>query len=99
MPTRLSNVVEGRRAVRVYDATPIPEEVMRECLRLALLAPEFLQPANLGVLSGCVLPIRKRSLVEVLFGPACCENRAGAGGGGGSAGSLARNECLDVGQI
>ena len=33
------NVVEGRRAVRVYDATPIPEEVMRECLRLALLAP------------------------------------------------------------
>jgi len=32
-------VVEGRRAVRIYDATPIPEEVMRECLRLALLAP------------------------------------------------------------
>ena len=32
-------VVEGRRSVRVYDSTHIPEEVMRECLRLALLAP------------------------------------------------------------
>ena len=32
-------VVESRRSVRVYDQTPIPESVMRECLRLSLLAP------------------------------------------------------------
>ena len=32
-------VVESRRSVRVYDQTPIPEGVMRECLRLSLLAP------------------------------------------------------------
>ncbi|MGE0528302.1 MAG: nitroreductase family protein [Bdellovibrionales bacterium] len=39
-------VVESRRSVRVYDGTPIPETVMRECLRLALLAPNSsnLQP-------------------------------------------------------
>ena len=33
------NVVESRRSVRVFDDTKIPEKVMRECLRLALLAP------------------------------------------------------------
>ena len=71
---------------------------MRECLRLALLAPEFLQFANLGILLG-TNPREESGAGEVLFGPACCENRAGVGGGGGSAGSLARNECLDVGQI
>jgi nitroreductase len=32
-------VVESRRSVRVYTDDPIPEAVMRECLRLALLAP------------------------------------------------------------
>jgi len=32
-------VVESRRSVRVYDETTIPESIMRECLRLALLAP------------------------------------------------------------
>ena len=33
------NVVESRRSVRIFDDTKIPEKVMRECLRLALLAP------------------------------------------------------------
>ena len=39
-------VVESRRSIRVYDGTPIPENVTRECLRLALLAPNSsnLQP-------------------------------------------------------
>lgn len=39
-------VVESRRSIRVYDSTPIPEAVTRECLRLALLAPNSsnLQP-------------------------------------------------------
>lgn len=32
-------VVHSRRSIRVYDPTPIPESVMRECLELALLAP------------------------------------------------------------
>lgn len=32
-------VVNSRRSIRVYDATPIPESVMRECLDIALLAP------------------------------------------------------------
>ena len=33
------NVVESRRSVSVFDDTKIPEKIMRECLRLALLAP------------------------------------------------------------
>ncbi|MBT7488998.1 MAG: nitroreductase family protein, partial [Flavobacteriales bacterium] len=28
-------IVENRRSVRVYDDSPIPESVMKECLRLA----------------------------------------------------------------
>lgn len=32
-------IVENRRSVRVYDDSPIPEAVMKECLRLAFLAP------------------------------------------------------------
>lgn len=34
-----TDVVESRRSVRVFTDEPIPEDVMRECLRLALLAP------------------------------------------------------------
>lgn len=34
-----TDVVESRRSVRIFTSDPIPEEVMRECLRLALLAP------------------------------------------------------------
>ena len=32
-------VVESRRSVRIFTEDAIPDEVMRECLRLALLAP------------------------------------------------------------
>ena len=41
-PTDSANfarVVRNRRSVRVYDGTPVPESVMRQCLELALLAP------------------------------------------------------------
>ena len=31
--------VQGRRAIRMFDGAPIPEEVMRDCLRDAILAP------------------------------------------------------------
>ena len=34
-----AKVVRNRRSVRLYDDTPVPESVMRECLELALLAP------------------------------------------------------------
>lgn len=39
-------IVENRRSVRVYDGSPIPESVVRDCLDLALLAPNSsnLQP-------------------------------------------------------
>jgi len=32
-------VVRSRRSTRVYDDTPVPEDVMRKCLELATLAP------------------------------------------------------------
>jgi len=31
--------LHGRRSIREYDGNPIPEEVMRDCLRDAILAP------------------------------------------------------------
>ncbi|OFZ56702.1 MAG: nitroreductase [Bdellovibrionales bacterium RIFOXYC1_FULL_54_43] len=39
-------VITSRRSVRVFDATPIPEAVMTDCLELALLSPNSsnLQP-------------------------------------------------------
>ncbi len=33
------HVVQNRRSVRIYETTPIPEEIVRDCLDLALLAP------------------------------------------------------------
>ncbi|OFZ19902.1 MAG: nitroreductase [Bdellovibrionales bacterium GWB1_55_8] len=38
--------VKSRRSVRVFDGSPVPEHVMRECLELALLSPNSsnLQP-------------------------------------------------------
>lgn len=42
----LQDLLETRRAVRVFDGTPVPEEVVRKCLDLALLSPSSsnLQP-------------------------------------------------------
>ena len=44
--TEFCKVVESRRSVRVYDGTPIPEDIVNKCLDLALLAPNSsnLQP-------------------------------------------------------
>ena len=41
-----TQVVESRRSVRRFTDTPIPDEVMADCLRLAMLAPNSsnLQP-------------------------------------------------------
>lgn len=45
-PKEFRKVVENRRSVRIYDGSPVPESVVRECLDLALLAPNSsnLQP-------------------------------------------------------
>ena len=45
-PAEFRKIVENRRSVRVYDGTPVPESVMRDCLELALMAPNSsnLQP-------------------------------------------------------
>lgn len=44
-----AEIVRGRRSVRRFDDTPIPETTMRRCLELALLAPNSsnLQPWEL----------------------------------------------------
>jgi nitroreductase len=38
-PAEFRKVLENRRSVRVYENEAIPESVMRDCLELALLAP------------------------------------------------------------
>ena len=45
-PEAFETVVRSRRSTRVFTEEPIPEEVMRRCLELALLAPNSsnLQP-------------------------------------------------------
>lgn len=56
-------VVESRRSVRVFDGTPIPESVTRECLRLALCAPNSsnLQPWEFHWVRS---PEKKKKLVK-----------------------------------
>ena len=45
-PKAFRALVESRRSVRRFDGTPIPEEVLTDCLELAILAPNSsnLQP-------------------------------------------------------
>lgn len=38
-PDEFRKIVENRRSIRVYEKEPIPEVVVRDCLELALLAP------------------------------------------------------------
>jgi nitroreductase len=59
-------VVENRRSIRVYDETPVPESVMRDCLDLALLAPNSsnLQPWEFYWVR---TPEKKKKLVEYCF--------------------------------
>ncbi len=44
-----NQALTARRSIRVFDGEPIPEEVMRDCLRDAVLAPSSsnLQPYEL----------------------------------------------------
>ena len=59
-------VVENRRSIRVYDGTPVPENVMRDCLDIALLAPNSsnLQPWEFYWVRS---PEKKAKLVEYCF--------------------------------
>ena len=45
-PVEFQKVIDSRRAVRVFDDTPIPEEIVHKCLHNAILAPNSsnLQP-------------------------------------------------------
>ena len=63
-------IVRTRRSVRVFDGTPIPEATMRECLRLALLAPNSsnLQPWEFHW-------VRNAELKQAL-GPMCLSQKA-----------------------
>lgn len=38
-PETFRPVILGRRSIRVFDGTPVPESIVRECLDLALLSP------------------------------------------------------------
>jgi nitroreductase len=60
-------VVMSRRSVRVFDGTPIPENVVNDCIDMALLAPNSsnLQPWEfLWVRT----PQTKQKIVEACFG-------------------------------
>jgi nitroreductase len=56
-------VVESRRSVRIYTEDSIPEDVMRQCLDLALLAPSSfnLQPWEFYWVRS---PDKKKKLIE-----------------------------------
>ena len=45
-PAQLRALIESRRAVRRFTTEPVPEAVIRDCLELAVLAPNScnLQP-------------------------------------------------------
>ena len=59
--------VMSRRSIRVFDGEPIPEEVMRDCLRDAMLAPTSsnLQPFELYWVRD---PKAREGLAEACFG-------------------------------
>ncbi len=59
--------VTSRRSIRVFDGKPIPEEVMRDCLRDAMLAPTSsnLQPFELYWVRD---PATREGLAEACFG-------------------------------
>jgi len=65
-PAAFRKVVENRRSVRVYDGSPVPEAIIRDCLELALLAPNSsnLQPWEFYWVRS---PDKKVKLVELCF--------------------------------
>lgn len=58
-----TGVVKSRRSVRIYDGTPVPPEVVAQCLDLAVLAPNSsnLQPWEFYWVR---TPAKKAKLVE-----------------------------------
>lgn len=70
-----ADVVRSRRSVRVFTDTPIPPEVLDECLDLAMLAPNSsgLQPWEFYVVRS--EPIRSR-LVQVCMGQLAAKTAA-----------------------
>jgi nitroreductase len=65
-PQEFNKVIQSRRSVRVYDASPIPESVVREVLQWSLLAPNSsnLQPWEIYWVR---TPKNKAKLVEACF--------------------------------
>ncbi|ERI49625.1 nitroreductase [Pseudomonas sp. EGD-AK9] len=69
-PAALRALIESRRAVRRFTAEPVPEAVIRDCLELAMLAPNScnLQPWSFQV-------IREPALLAQLH-PVCMSQHA-----------------------
>ncbi len=69
-PAQLRALIESRRAVRRFTTEPVPESVIRDCLELAVLAPNScnLQPWSFQV-------IREPALLEQLH-PVCMGQHA-----------------------
>lgn len=73
--TEFKKVVESRRSIRVYKNDKIPESVVKECLRLALLAPtssnlqcwEFYWVRN---------PVKKAELIKACFSQPAAQTAA-----------------------
>ena len=65
--TAFREIVNARRSVRKFDETPLPEEVIRDCLDLAMRAPNSsnLQPWEFHVVRS---PDLRKALVPACFG-------------------------------
>jgi len=68
-------IVESRRSIRLFDKTPVPEEVIQKCLDLALLAPNSsnLQPWEFIWVKS---PEKKAELVKACFSQAAAATAA-----------------------
>lgn len=66
-PAALRALIESRRAIRRFTAEPVPDEVVRDCLELAVLAPNScnLQPWSFQVIRD---PALLAQLHEVCMG-------------------------------
>lgn len=75
LPTALKEVIESRRSIRLFERTPIPENVIQEALDLALLAPNSsnLQPWEFYWVKN---PEKKHELVRACFSQAAAATAA-----------------------
>jgi len=66
-PKALRAIIEGRRSVRKFTAKPVPDEVLNDCLDLALLAPNSsnLQPWEFVVVRN---PTMRKAVAEACMG-------------------------------